>query len=109
MGIGVLLVLLNTIGWLGPVRSLAAMVSKPFQVTFSGAGNAVSDWFQVIGDARRLGAENQRLRAEVAALRQRVSQDTEIRAQNDALRKQLGGGVIAPDRLVAAEVLSYQP
>jgi rod shape-determining protein MreC len=75
----------------------------------SSAGNAVAEWFSVIGDAGQLGAQNQQLRDQVAALQQQLSQDTEIQAQNSLLRQQLGVGQVQPDRLVAAEVIAYQP
>jgi rod shape-determining protein MreC len=63
----------------------------------------------VIGNAGQLGAQNQRLKDQVAALQQQLSQDTETKSQNAALRAQLGVGGVDPDRLVAAEVVGYQP
>ncbi len=109
MGIGVLIVVSHALGLLSPVTSSLAAVLQPFQAGFSRSGNVVGDWITVIGSARELGTENQKLRAEVAGLRAQISQDTEIRAQNDQLRRQLGVGAIRPDRLIAAEVIAYQP
>lgn len=109
MAFGVLLGVAHTTGLLNPVSTLVGDITQPFQSGFSRAGNAVGSWFDVIGSASQQGNQNQRLRARVAALQQQVSQDTEIKAQNDELRKQLGVGTIAPDRLVAAEVIGYQP
>ncbi|HEX7259336.1 MAG TPA: rod shape-determining protein MreC [Candidatus Saccharimonadia bacterium] len=109
MLVGLLLAIANTVGLLSPVTALASAALKPLQASLAGAASGVGGWFNVIGSARELGNENQRLRAEVAALRGQMSRDTEIKAQNDQLRQQLGVGGIRPDRLIAAEVIGYQP
>jgi rod shape-determining protein MreC len=109
VGVGVLLVVGFSIGLLGPVAGLVSTITSPFQAGFSTAGNTVGEWLHVIGSAGQLGAENQRLQTQVAALQQQVSQDTQIKAQNATLRAQLNLGGIDPDRLVAAEVVGYQP
>ncbi|HUC86918.1 MAG TPA: rod shape-determining protein MreC [Candidatus Saccharimonadales bacterium] len=107
--VGVLLVVGSAIGLLGPAAGMVSGITAPFQAGFSRAGNTVSGWLNVIGSAGQLEAENQRLQTQVAALQQQVSQDTEIKAQNAALRSQLNLGGIDPDRLVAAQVVGYQP
>ena len=109
IGAGALLVLANTIGLLKPFTSAASVVARPFQSAVNDAGNSAANWFEVVGTAGKLGEENRRLKAEIASLRQTISQDTELRAQNDELRKQLGVGGVRSDRLVAAEVIAYQP
>jgi len=109
VAIGVILVVAEVAGLLGPVAAALAVVGRPAQGTLSSAGNAVGEWFSVIGSAGQLGAQNQQLRTQVAALQQQLSQNTEIQAQNSLLRQQLGFGQIQPDRLVAAEVIAYQP
>ncbi len=106
---GVVLVIANAIGLLSPLTSIAGAALKPLQGSLAGAGTHIGGWLQVIGSARELGNENQRLRAEVATLHGQISRDTEIKAQNDQLRQQLGVGSIRPDRLIAAEVIGYQP
>lgn len=109
MAIGVLVVIAEIAGLLGPVATVVAVISRPVQGGLSGAGGTVGEWFSVIGHAGQLGAQNQQLKAQVAALQQQLSQSTEIKAQNDQLRQQLGVGQVQSDRLVAAEVLAYQP
>jgi rod shape-determining protein MreC len=109
IGSGALLVLLGLLGFLKPVGSVVSSISRPFTGAISGVSNGVGNWFSTIGDARNLGSENQQLRSQVASLQQQLSQTGEIRAQNDELRKQLGVGSIRANRLIAAEVVSYQP
>lgn len=109
MGVGVLLVLLHLIGAFQPIGSALSFVSRPFQGAIGDVGTSIDTWVSAILGAGHLGEDNQRLRDQVASLQQQVSQDTELRAQNDELRKQLGVGTIRPDRLIAAEVIGYQP
>lgn len=109
VGLGVLLVLAELLHVLAPVTGVIGVVGRPVERLFSGAGNTTSQWFTAIGEAGSLGAQNQRLKAQVAALQQQISQQAEIKAQNDQLRSQLGVGPVPSDRLLAAEVISYQP
>lgn len=109
MGAGVVLAMAYGVGALKPVASGLSVLLRPFETALSRTGNSVSQWTHVIGTAGSLGRENQRLKEEVAALRQRVSEDTEIRAENAALKQQLGTSNVEPDRLLAAEVIAYQP
>jgi len=106
---GVALIALYQIGVLAPIVGGLTYVTKPFQGAVSAVGGSTGNWLGVVGSVGQLGDENQQLKAEVAALRQKVSQDTELKAQNDELRRQLGVGSIQPDRLIAAEVIGYQP
>ena len=109
MLIGLLLLMANAFGLLSPVTSLVAVALKPVQAGLSGVGSNIGGWVDVIGSVRELGTENRRLHAEIATLRGQISRDTEIKAQNDQLRQQLGVGSIRPERLIAAEVIGYQP
>lgn len=97
------------VGALRPVSGLFTSATAPFQGAFSRFGNATTGWLAVVGSAGKLGDQNQQLLSEVASLRQQVNQDTELKAQNDQLRQQLNVGNLPPDRLVAAEVIGYQP
>jgi rod shape-determining protein MreC len=109
LAVGIILVVAGELGWLGPVRAGAAWLTSPFQSWTSGVGNTVGGWFSVVGSAGQLAQQNAQLQAQVAALQQQLSQDTEIKAQNDQLRQQLGVGPVRPQNLVAAEVIGYQP
>lgn len=109
LAIAVLFVLLGIIGALGPMRSAGAWAARPFSSLTSKVGGGIAGGWEVVTSAGRLSGENQRLRSEVASLRQRLSEDAELRAQNDQLRAQLGVGQVRPDSLVAAEVIGYQP
>jgi rod shape-determining protein MreC len=109
MAVGVILVVAEVAGLLGPVATVVGVVGRPVQGGLSSAGSAVGEWFSVIGDAGHLGAQNQQLRAQVASLQQQLSQATEIQAQNAQLRQQLGVGQVLGDHLIAAAVIAYQP
>jgi rod shape-determining protein MreC len=105
----VLLVGLNAIGVLGPLKRLVGAATNPLVRSLTHSGLGLGTTFDVIGSARSLASQNQRLQSENQALRQQVVADTELRAQNDELRKQLKFNQISTDRLMGAEVVSYQP
>lgn len=109
VALGVIIVIAHNVGLLRPFTAFISTISKPFEHQLSQAGSGIGHWINVVTTAGKLGDENQQLRAEVASLRRQVSQTTEIKAQNDELRKQLGVGGLRPDRLIAAEVIGYQP
>jgi rod shape-determining protein MreC len=105
----VFVVVLGIAGVLTPVQSALGWVTRPFVGVTSATGATVVGWWNVVGTAGKLASDNQHLRNENASLRQQISQDTELRAQNDELRKQLGVGSVRADKLTAAEVIGYQP
>jgi len=109
LALGVIVVVTYQLGALRPVSGLIGSITAPFQGAFSRFGNTTAGWFSVAGSAGQLETQNQQLRSQVASLRQQLSQDTELKAQNDQLRQQLNVGDLPPDRLVAAEVIGYQP
>jgi rod shape-determining protein MreC len=106
---GVVLVVAYQIGVARPLADAVATVSRPFQTSLSRFGSATTGWLGLFRSASQLDAQNQQLQGEVSALRQQLSMDTELKAQNDGLRQQLGVGSIRPDTLIAAEVVGYQP
>lgn len=107
--LGMLLIAANAAGWLGPFKSVLSALTQPLAAASSGWGASLGKAFDLLTPVSQLSAENQRLKAEVAALRQRISADTELKSQNEALRRQLGAGSINPRQLVAADVIGYQP
>jgi rod shape-determining protein MreC len=106
---GVTLVLLGALGTLGPLKAAGGFVSRPVAGALSGAGNTVAGLWDVLGSAGSLASENQKLRSEVASLRQQASANAEVKAQNEELRQQLNVGAVRSDNLIAAEVIGYQP
>ncbi len=109
MLIGLFLVAGIAVGVLQPLADAVGVVFRPFQVGLGDTAVTVGSWFQVIGQAGQLEAQNQQLRAQVASLQEQVSQEAEIKAQNNTLRAQLGVGPMPSKQLLAAEVVSYQP
>jgi rod shape-determining protein MreC len=109
LALGVIMVVTYQLGALRPVSGFVGTVSAPVQAVFSRFGNTTAGWFAVAGSAGQLETQNQQLRSEVASLRQQLSLDSELQAENDQLRQQLNVGNLPPDNLVAAEVIGYQP
>lgn len=106
---GGVLVLLNGVGLLSPLKGLVDAIVAPVQTVLGKSGNTTGTFVDVISSSNKLAAENKRLSQENVQLRQRISQDAELRAQNESFRQQFNFGAIRPDKLVAAEVTSYQP
>ncbi|HSX41205.1 MAG TPA: rod shape-determining protein MreC [Candidatus Saccharimonadales bacterium] len=109
LGLGLLLIIANSLGWLAPVRNAIGAIGKPITTATIRAGGGFDNFFSLFTPISKLTAENQKLKAQVAALQQKISSDTELKAQNEALRRQLGAGTINPQQLAAAEVVGYQP
>lgn len=107
--VAVLIVIILFLGWLGPLRSLFSTIGAPFAGALSGVGQRVGGAFALVGGIGDLQTNNQKLRIENADLRQRLSDDAELRAQNESLRKQLNFTAIEPRQLIAGQVIGYQP
>jgi rod shape-determining protein MreC len=97
------------LGWLSPLRSVADYTIFPIAAGFARAGAGAGRFLALVGGVRDLAATNNRLEAEVAALRTRLSQDAELRLENETLRRQLNFNQAGSGQLVAARVVSYQP
>jgi rod shape-determining protein MreC len=109
MGLGLLLVFANAKGWLGPGKTVVMALMQPAARAFGGAGSGLGSWMDTVGNLRNLASDNFRLEREVAELRQRLSEDAELRQQNEALKKQLSFSEAQPKKLIPAEVIGYQP
>ncbi len=96
-------------GWLRPLQGAASWLTRPLTGVVSSASSAIGSWWTVANSVGSLASDNQRLQGKVASLQAQLSQQTELRAQNDELRKQLGVGAVRPEKLIAAEVIGYQP
>jgi rod shape-determining protein MreC len=82
---------------------------SPVGRVFSSTGSGVGGFFHTAGQVSSLAEDNARLSRQVAELRQRLSDDAELRVQNDVLRRQLNFGSTRADQLVPAQVVAYQP
>ncbi len=109
MFLGAALAILGVAGALRPLQDAAGFAVRPVAGAFSGLGNTLAGWWDVATSVGGLSRENQQLRTENAALKAQLSQATEMRAQNEELRKQLNVGGVRADTLIAAEVIGYQP
>jgi rod shape-determining protein MreC len=106
---GALLVWLHSLGWLGPVESGLERALSPVGGLFAGVGSRTGNILHLAGQIKNLADDNARLERDNAQLRARLSDDAEIRQQNDTLRKQLGFSSQTPGRLLPATVIGYQP
>lgn len=106
---GLALVAIGSAGLLQPVSNALAAIGGPFAGGLSAASAGAASWVSAATSIGGLSKENQQLRTEVNDLKQRLSQETEIKAQNEELRKQLNVGSVRPENLIAAEVIGYQP
>ena len=96
-------------GWLYPLQVITDYTVRPIGRLFSGTGSSIGSFFSIVGDIRNLSADNARLRSDNARLRTQVVKDSELQVENDDLRRQLGVSASRHDKLLAAEVIAYQP
>ncbi|MBW3537970.1 rod shape-determining protein MreC [Candidatus Parcubacteria bacterium] len=109
LGLALVLVLVNARGWLRPVSGAAGRALNPVGGFLSGGGSGTGELISLIGSVKDLAARNARLEREVAGLRQRLAEDTELKVQNEVLRKQLQFSEAQPRELIPAQVIAYQP
>lgn len=109
MAAGALLVWFNSRGWTRPLKVLADYTVFPIGRGFVAVGSGVGNFFHTASDIHNLTSQNAKLEHEVATLRQKLSEDAELRVQNDTLRRQLGFNQSIAGRLIPAAVVAYQP
>ncbi len=107
--LGALLVGLGRFGWTKPLNVVADYTVNPIGSWFAGLGRGSNGFFGTIGKASRLAANNAELTGDNADLRQRVSQDAELKVENAELRRVLNFSESHDFNLVVARVVAYQP
>ncbi len=96
-------------GQLRGVQSGVGRITDPIGSFFWQAGSGTANFIRLIPQVKDLAVQNSQLAHEVADLKERLAQDSELRAQNEALRNQLSFGEVEGRRLVPAEIIAYQP
>lgn len=109
IGVGLVLVILGGLGGLRPVTTVLGYATSPIRGGFRGIGSGLAGLTSNVTGISHLQADNAKLHDQLSALKQQASQDTEIRHQNDILRRQLEIGGPVTQHLVAADVIGYQP
>ncbi|HSX14370.1 MAG TPA: rod shape-determining protein MreC [Candidatus Saccharimonadales bacterium] len=109
IAIAVGVVVLGRLGYLRPLTTALDYTTTPVRGLFRNIGSSISSRSSQITGIGHLQRDNARLQEEVNTLKQRLADDTEIRQQNDILRRQLQIGGAASAQLVAADVIGYQP
>jgi rod shape-determining protein MreC len=107
--LGALLVFANSRGWLKPVKDAAGSVVNPVSGVFVAAGQSTGNFFHLLFAVKQIAADNTKLTDQVAELRQRLSEDAEMRRENEELRAQFNLPDSAKRTLLPANVVSYQP
>jgi rod shape-determining protein MreC len=102
-------VILGSVGYLGPVRTVFDWLLAPPGRLLSSSGSSFGEALGNLGRVKDLAADNARLERENARLRQRLAADAETRRDNDLLRKQLGLAVAGGPQEVLAEIIAAQP
>lgn len=109
VAVACIVVIIGRLGLLKPVTTVIDYTTTPIRSLIRGIGGSVSGNFGSISGISSLQAENERLTKQVAQLKERLAEDAELRQQNDILRRQLAVGAAKDNRLVAADVIGYQP
>jgi rod shape-determining protein MreC len=107
--IGGILVVLGSIGRLGPIGTAIGVVASPISRVLYGVGVAISGEFSVVGSARTLARDNAALKKENADLRSAFARASASAAELAAIKNELGLQQNAGKRLVPADVVSTQP
>ncbi len=107
--IGGLLVVANQTGQLRGVEGFVGRVFAPIGRAFQGMGSGTAGFFGFLGNIKDLSTRNAQLEHEVADLKARLSEDAELRVQNEALKRQLSLGTAADRKLMPATIIAYQP
>lgn len=109
VAMGAVLVVANSRGWLSPLRVVTGIVLGPVEGLFGGLGHGIANFGHLVITAKGLSAENTRLEAEVAVLKQKLAEDAQLRQENTTLRAELQFGEAVSKQLRPAEIVSYQP
>lgn len=88
-----------------PVRNIFFTFSAPLQKSLWGAGNRVSGFFRLIGEAQKSAEETQQLRAENQKLIARIVQLQALGEENRILREAMGLGIEKELKVLFAQIV----
>jgi rod shape-determining protein MreC len=103
------LVLIGRLGFIRPVSVAIDYATAPIRAGFRFIGSRLSGVGTNISSIRSLDSENARLKQQVSQLKEHLSEEAEVRQENDILRRQLQVGGASNNQLLAADVIGYQP
>lgn len=95
-------------GWF-PLHRLAGKIFSPVSSFLHKGGVRLNRAFHEIEQLGSLGQQNDELRGENLSLNSRLSQLSELEAENSQLRAQLGYAARSKTQTLPAEVISFQP
>lgn len=82
---------------MSPQTDIASTISAPFRSLFTGVSNIITDFFETYNDGSKLSLQNSELRAEIDALRKQLADYEEMSEQNEFYKGFLGIKESNPD------------
>lgn len=105
----VLLIFLNSIGWLEAPKNIIYTILSPVLHLFQFTGDKISGSVKLISDIKNLAKENSRLTQENQQLVLKVAQLGQISSENDFLRAQLQLRPQPKSKMVIADIIGFDP
>jgi rod shape-determining protein MreC len=105
----VLLVFLETKGWLDPLREALLQAPRPIVIVINNVTAPVKDFFSTIYQLKKIDQDNARLQSQVAMLEQNLVSYQELTRENQSLRDELGFAQSSKLPLLPCTVLSQNP
>lgn len=95
---------LNLFNFANEVKNFFYLASAPIQITFWGAGDRVSDFFEAITRAENLKKENEKLEFKIKELFAEMVMLRELKKENQVLREALDIGLQKEFKMVFAQI-----
>jgi rod shape-determining protein MreC len=103
------LVVLQTVGWLGPVQTLLLQAPKPLVTAARAVGSPVRTFFRSIWSLKAVVRENATLHNRVTELEQKQVDFDIYKSENDLLRQEMAFKAKSSLNLLPCSVLSSDP
>lgn len=105
----VLLIFLNSFGWLRWPKSIFYKASVPILKPFEIAGNRISGGVKILTNIKDLIKENYRLEQENQQLILQLTSLNELTQENKTLRQQLQIGPPLESKMIIADLIGFEP
>jgi len=107
--VSILIFIFSFLGYLSPVEGVLSKISTPFVSVFNNASLKLKDIGSSIAELGSLQKENKELKKKVEELTFEVSRLSELKIENESLKKQLGFINSTNFQTVAARVIAKEP
>lgn len=102
-------ILLVSISFLEPVRSIFLKVINPFQAAAMTVTEKVTDFLGTIGSVGKLQVENKDLKKQIGDLKVELAKLNELKNENEILKRQLGFSEKQNFKLIPAQIINFSP